>query len=344
MISQVVATGSYLPGRVVRNEDLKQFPPSAIPLIASKTGVLERRYAAEDECTSDLAVEAARRCLRRAGASASDLDGIILATSSPDQPMPATCGVVQAKLEAWGAFAVDVNAVCSGAIYGLQMADAMIRAGQARRLLVIAAELYTRFLNPTDFSTYPYFGDGAGAVLLEGAEEPKFPYILGGSLHADGRGADLIKIPAGGSRLPYARMNDQRQQYFQMNGRAVFDFAVTRGAEVIEELCRENSVPKDQLRHLVLHQANTNVLNTIAQSTGLPMDRFVINLERYGNTAGASPLIAFDELTHGSPADGLQGYTLIVAFGGGLTWGGILIALPQRNGEPPRHNRPAADS
>jgi 3-oxoacyl-[acyl-carrier-protein] synthase III len=332
MISQIVATGSYLPERVVKNEDLKQFPASSIPLIAAKTGVRERRYAAEGQCTSDLAVEAARRCLERAGIGAKDLDGIILATSSPDQPMPATCGVVQAKLEAWDAFAVDVNAVCTGGIYALCMADAMIRAGQARRLLVVAAELYTRFLNPTDFSTYPYFGDGAGAVLLEGAERATRPYILGGVLHADGRGADLIRIPAGGSRLPFARMSDQRQQYFQMNGRAVFDFAVARGAEVIDELCRAHSVPKADVRHLVLHQANTNVLTTIAQNTGLPVERFVINLDRYGNTAGASPLIAFDELTQGDPARGLNGYTLIVAFGGGLTWGGILVALPQREG------------
>jgi 3-oxoacyl-[acyl-carrier-protein] synthase III len=328
MISQIIATASYLPAKVVKNEDLKQFPAASIPLIAAKTGVRERRHAAEEECTSDLAVEAARRCLRRAGIEASELDGIILATSSPDQPMPATSAVVQAKLEAWGAFAVDVNAVCTGAIYSLRMADAMIRAGQARRLLVVAAELYTRFLNPTDFSTYPYFGDGAGAVLLEGVERPARPYILGGVLHADGRGADLIRIPAGGSRLPVARMTDPRQQYFQMNGRAVFEFAVTRGAEVIEELCRSNSLPKEQVRHLVLHQANTNVLATIAQKTGLPMERFFINLDRYGNTAGASPLIAFDELVNGDPAGELKGPTLIVAFGGGLTWGGLLVALP----------------
>ena len=329
MISQIVSTGSYLPAKAVKNEDLKQFPASSIPLIATKTGVMERRHAAEGECTSDLAVEAARRCLSRAGIAGGDLDGIILATSSPDQPMPATCGAVQAKLEAWKAFAVDVNAVCTGGIYALRMADAMIQAGQAKRLLVVAAELYSRILNPTDFSTYPYFGDGAGAVLLEAAEQPTRPYLQGGVLHADGRGSDLIRIPAGGSRLPFAKMTDQRQQFFQMNGRAVFEFAVTRGAEVIEELCRACGVPKTDVHHLVLHQANTNVLTAIAQKTGLPIERFFMNLQRYGNTAGASPLIAFDEMTQGNPAEGLKGATLIVAFGGGLTWGGILIGLPQ---------------
>ena len=333
MISQIVATGSYLPKKVVKNEDLKQFPASSLPLIATKTGVTERRHATEPECTSDLAVEAARCCLSRAGIAASDLDGIILATSSPDQPMPATCTAVQVKLEAWGAFAVDVNAVCTGAIYAIRMADAMIQAGQARRLLVVAAELYSRILNPTDFSTYPYFGDGAGAILLEAAEHPSRPYVQGGVLHADGRGADLIKVLAGGSRLPYGKITDQRQQYFQMSGRAVFDFAVTRGAEVIEELCQAHSVPKGELQHLVLHQANTNVITTIAQKTALPVERFFMNLQRYGNTAGASPLIAFDELIQGNPAQGLKGTTLIVAFGGGLTWGGVLIALPQSHAD-----------
>jgi 3-oxoacyl-[acyl-carrier-protein] synthase III len=326
MISQIIATGSYLPEQILRNEDLKQFPASAIPMIAAKTGVVERRRAAESQCTSDLAAEAARRCLTCAGIGAMDLDGIILATSSPDQPIPATSAILQAKLEAWNAFAFDLDSVCTGAVCALRVADAMLRAGQARRILVVAADLYSRFLNPTDFSTYPYFGDGAGAVLLEGAERAMRPYLQGSVLHADGRGAEHITIQAGGSRLPLARMTDPRQQYFQMNGRAVFDFAVRRGAEVIEELCRVHSVPKEQVRHLVLHQANANILSAIGRETGLPLERFVINLSRYGNTAAASTLIAFDELVQGDPAKHLTGHTLIAAFGGGLTWGGILIA------------------
>lgn len=328
MISQVIATGSYVPERILRNEDLRQFPASAIPMVAAKTGVVERRHAAESQCTSDLAAEAARRCLARAGIGAMDLDGIILATSSPDQPIPATSAVLQAKLEAWNAFAFDVDSVCTGAVCALRVADAMLRAGQARRILVVGAEVYSRFLNPMDFSSYPYFGDGAGAVLLEGAERATGPYLQGGVLHADGRGADLIAIQAGGSRVPFARMTDPRQQYFQMNGRAVFEFAVRRGAEVIEELCRVYALPKEQVQHLVLHQANANILGAISRETRMALDRFVINLDRYGNTAAASTLIAFDELAQGDPAKHLTGHTLIVAFGGGLTWGGIVISLP----------------
>ena len=326
--SQILATASYVPERVIKNEDLKQFPLASIPLIQSKTGVRERRYAAENQCTSDLATEAARLCLERAKLEPQDLDGIILATSSPDQPIPATCSVVQANLGASKAFAMDVNAVCTGAIYALRVADAMIRAGQAQRILVIAAEVYSRLLNPADFSTCPYFGDGAGVVLLEGIERVSRPYIKDGILRSDGRGSDLIKIPAGGSRLPFIRMSDARQQYFQMNGKAVFEFAIARGVEVIEELCRANSLSKEQVRHVVLHQANVNILVNIAKQTGMPMERLVVNLDRYGNTAAASPLIGFDELSQGDPARNLKGNCLVVAFGGGLTWGGLLITVP----------------
>lgn len=328
MFSQILATGSYLPEKVVKNADLTQFPPTAIPLIASKTGVYERRYAAPDQCTSDLAVEAAKQCLARSGIAATDLDGIILATSSPDQPMPATSATVQAKLGATAAFAVDVNAVCTGGVYALRMADAMIRAGCARRILVVAAEAYSRILNQNDFSTCPYFGDGAGAMLLEAAEQPTHPFINGGVLHADGTGEDFIKIPAGGSRLPFSKMTENRQQFFQMNGKAVFEFAVTRGAEVIEELCRQNSIAKERLTHLILHQANINILATIAQRTGLPLERFVVNLDRYGNTAAASTLIAFDEMMTQTTNKVEKGICFIVAFGGGLSWGGITIEIP----------------
>jgi 3-oxoacyl-[acyl-carrier-protein] synthase-3 len=328
MFSEILGTASYLPDRIVRNEELSQFPPSAIPLIASKTGVCARRYAAEDQCTSDLAAEAARRCLAHAGLEAGELDGIILATSTPDQPMPATCAHVQSKIGAWNAFAVDVNAVCAGAVFALRIADAQIKAGQARRLLVIAAEVYSRILNPTDFSTYPYFGDGAGAVLLGKTEKPTRPYIIGGVLHSDGRGFDVVKIPAGGSRIPASKVTDPRQHYFQMNGRVVFDFAVTRGSEIIEEMCCINKLPKDQICHVVAHQANVNVLRAIAQKTGLEMNRFIVNLDQYGNTAAASVLIAFDELRRECPGGELQGNCMIVAFGGGLAWGGILVSLP----------------
>ena len=327
MVSQILSTGSYLPERVVKNADLTQFSAKAIPHIASKTGVLERRHAEESQATSDLAANAALRCLCRAGIDATEIDGIILATSTPDQPMPATSAFVQARIGARNAFAFDINAACTGAIVALRLADTMLRAGCARRILVLASEVLSRFQNPDDFSTYPYFGDGAGAVLLGVTEYPNLPYITHAILHTDGRGADLIRILAGGSRAPFSQLQDPRHQYFQMSGRAVFEFAIAKGAELIDELCQARHLDKSSLRHLVLHQANRHIISAIAQKTGIPEERFMINLDRYGNTGAASPLIAFDELLERHP-NGMEGPSLMIGFGAGLTWGGLSLALP----------------
>ncbi|MCX6966248.1 MAG: ketoacyl-ACP synthase III [Verrucomicrobia bacterium] len=328
MVSQILSTGSYLPERVVRNADLTQFSARALPHIAMKTGVLERRHAEENQATSDLAANAALRCLCRSGLDPEEIDGIILATSSPDQPMPATSSLVQTRIGAKNAFAFDVNSACTGSIVGLRIADSMIRSGVARHILVLASEVLTRFQDPNDFSTYPYFGDGAGAVLLGATEYATRPYITQTVLHSDGRGADLIRILAGGSRVPFSRLQDPRLQYFQMTGRAVFDFAVEKGTELIGELCRLCQLDKSNVRHLVLHQANIHIIAQIAQKTGIPQERFVMNLDRYGNTGAASPLIAFDELLDRPPGNGLQGPCLLIGFGAGLTWGGLSLALP----------------
>jgi len=328
MVSQVLSTGSYLPERVVKNEDMIQFSAKFLPHIAAKTGILERRHAEEDQATSDLAVNAALRCLYRAGLDAVDIDGIILATSTPDQPMPATSAIIQARIGAKNAFAFDINAACSGSIVALQTADTMLRGGCARRILVLASEVLSRFQNPDDITTYPYFGDGAGAVLLEATESPSKPYITRALLHTDGRGADLIRILCGGSRIPFPTLKDPQLFYFQMKGRAVFDFAIVKGAGLIEELCCSCQLSKSALRHLVLHQANIRILAAIAQKTGIPIERFMVNLHRYGNTGAASPLIAFDELLNQQSDTGLEGPTLLIGFGAGLTWGGVVLALP----------------
>lgn len=166
MNTVILSTGSYVPAKIVSNAELVQFPASALPLIEAKTGIRSRHYAAPDECTSDLAINAARRCLEKAGVAAQQLDAIIVATSSPDRIQPATATRVQHELGAVRAFAFDINSVCSGAVYGIYLADMMVRSGTCRHGLVIGAEVYSRFLNPEDFSTYPYFGDGAGAVLF----------------------------------------------------------------------------------------------------------------------------------------------------------------------------------
>lgn len=328
MVSQILSTGSYLPERVVKNEDLTQFRAKSLPIIAMKSGVHERRHADQNQSTSDLATQAANTCLCRAGIEATEIDGIILATCSPDQPMPATSAMIQAKIGAWNAFTFDINAACTGSLLALRVADTMLRAGAAKRILILGAEVLSRLQNPDDFSTYPYFGDGAGAVLLEAAPCPTKPYITNAIFHSDGRKSNWIQIQAGGSRMPLSQATDPHLRYLEMSGRAVFEFAITRAVELIDELCQLCDLDKTALNHLVLHQSNINIIHSIAEKTGIPQERFATNLSRYGNTGTASILIAFDELINQQLNQGMEGPCLLVGFGAGLTWGGLSLALP----------------
>jgi 3-oxoacyl-[acyl-carrier-protein] synthase-3 len=328
MYSQILATGSYLPERVVKNEDFTQFRSKSLPIIARKSGVQERRHADASQATSDLATQAAKACLCRAGIEATEIDGIILATCSPDQPIPATSAMIQAKIGAWNAFTFDINACCTGSLLALRIADTMLRGSSARRILVLAAEVLSRLQDPNNFSTYPYFGDGAGAVLLEAADCPIKPYITHAVFHSDGRKADWIRIQAGGSRMPSPQVTDPRLHYLEMSGRDVFDFAIARGVELIDELCQLADLNKNILRHLVLHQANIHIIHSIADKIGIPRERFATNLSQYANTGTASILIAFDELINKRLNQGMEGPCLLVGFGAGLTWGGLSLALP----------------
>jgi 3-oxoacyl-[acyl-carrier-protein] synthase III len=321
--SKVVGTGSYLPDKVLRNEDLKQFPPPSIALIAEKTGVRERRHAAEGESTSDLAARAGLAALTIGKLNPADLECIVLATSSPDRFQPATATRVQQLLGATRAFAFDVNSVCTGGVYALAIADSFIQSGFCRNALVIAAEVYSRFLNPQDISTYPYFGDGAGAILLGTTQgERGIPKII---LKTDGGGAEVIQVPGGGSMKPFAACNLQ-DVFFRMRGREVFQFAITKGAEVIEELLSSTGLAKDAIACVITHQANINIISEISQRIAIPKEKFFVNLERYGNTAAASVFIALDEaLAEGAAKQG--DYVIMAAFGGGLSWGASLIKL-----------------
>jgi 3-oxoacyl-[acyl-carrier-protein] synthase-3 len=330
----ISATGRYLPERVVRNSDLSQFPGAVIPMIAAKTGVLERRYAAADENTSDLAAKAARDCLRKAACNPEELDAIILATSSPDRIQPATATRAQELIGARRAYAFDINSVCSGALFGLNIGSALIRSGQCERVLLVAAEIYSRFLNPNDFSTCPYFGDGAGAVLLCG--EPPGLEVVDCVLGSDGSGCDLIQIPAGGTMRQVRADCDDRLRYFTMSGREVFEFATTKGPMAIFETLRNVGLEPSQVKAVVSHQANANVIREIARRTGIAEELFVTNLQQYGNTAAASVLIALDELC--DARDFRQGDPIVVvAFGGGLSWGAAtLLSEGRHNGQSTR--------
>jgi len=323
-ISSVIAsTGSYLPETVISNHGLEKIPPSLAALIEQKTGVKTRRFAGPSQCTSDLAIAAAENCLVRVGFDPVRLDAVILGTSSPDRIQPATATRVQHKIGAVNAFAFDLNSVCSSGVYALKVADAFIKSGYSQSILVVAAEIYSRYLDPKDFSTYPYFGDGAGAVLLTAAANTDRG-LLYSLLKTDGQKADVIQIPAGGTMLPYTRLENPKDVFFKMVGREVYDFAVNEGTNIIEQIIREAKVEKEEISYIVAHQANINILKEISSRTGLPLEKFVVNLDRYGNTAAASVLIALDELLASGQVKAGE-LILLVAFGGGLSWGANLF-------------------
>jgi 3-oxoacyl-[acyl-carrier-protein] synthase-3 len=320
----ILSTGSYLPDTVITNNDLSQFPASARNIIAEKTGVLARRHALREQSTSDLAAAAARVCLEKADFAASRVQAILVSTSSPDRMQPATATRVQHLLGAERAFAFDMNSVCSGSVFGIALAHAMIRSGSCENVLFVAAELYSRILNRKDFSTFPFFGDGAGAILF-GAGDPA-DGVLHSCLRTDGSGSDKVCVPGGGTMLPLYENTNPSAALFRMDGRAVFDFAVSRGHEVIREVIEEAGVSLDEVKHFVCHQANVNIIRAISKQLRLAPDQFIVNLDRYGNTASASVPIALDELLSGG-AVGRGDLVVTAAFGGGLSWGANLLRL-----------------
>lgn len=323
--TKLVATGSYLPEKRVGNDELTQFPREAIPLIGEKTGVYFRRVAADDECTSDLAVRAAERCLKKEGIDPEQVEGIILATSSPDRIQPATATRVQHLLGAKRAFALDINSVCSGSTFGIALADGLIRSGQYKNMLLVASEVYSRILNPKDYATYPFFGDGAGAALFQ-TGTPGEGGVLRSCLRTDGSGSDMICVPAGGTQLPVGKMTNPRSAFFRMRGPDVFSFAVEKVPEIVRQLLAEARISLPDVRCFICHQANVNIIHKIAESLDVPRERFFMNLAEYGNTASASVLIALDEAL--DKGDIRRGDLVVtVAFGGGLSWGANLIRI-----------------
>lgn len=323
--AQIISTGSFLPETLISNEELTQFSQEARKLVAEKTGVRARRHAAESQCTSDLAIAAARNCLQRAGFEPEDIEGIVLSTSSPDRMQPATATRVQHGLGAKRAFAFDINSVCSGSSFGISVVDALIRSGTCGNILLVASEMYSKILNARDFSTYPFFGDGAGAVLFQAAEGSSRG-VLHSCLASDGSRSDTICVPGGGTMLPHDRMPHPRSAYFRMKGEEVFAFTMDKGPEIIRRLLEESGTSIADVKCFICHQANINILYGIADSLAAPRDKFFVNLEQYGNTASASVLIALDEaIRQGRLAQG--DLAVIAAFGGGLSWGANLVRL-----------------
>jgi 3-oxoacyl-[acyl-carrier-protein] synthase-3 len=321
----LASTGCYLPEKVVVNEELRQFPPQALSMIPEKTGVRARRVADPKDCTSDIAARAAQKCLAKYHFDPLQIQGIILATSSPDRMQPATATRLQHLIGAKNAFALDINSVCSGSTFGIALSDGLIRSGQCEYILLVAAEIYSRILNPKDYATFPFFGDGAGAVLLRKGTRSE-----GGVLHSllqtDGASHDMICVPAGGTQMPFGQITNPRSAFFRMRGPDIFSFAVGEIPKMIRKIVADVNLSLDDIACFICHQANINIIHKIAAQLNVPADRFFINLEKYGNTAGASVLIALDEAWEQKIIK--KGDRIItVAFGGGLSWGANLIQI-----------------
>jgi len=322
MIRAVIkGAGGYLPEKVLTNQDLEKIVETNSEWIIQRTGIEQRHVAAEGQATSDLATEAAKKALANAGIEAADLDAVIVATTTPDLTFPATAAAVQAKLGMRiGTMAFDVQAVCSGFLYALTVGNSFIVSGQAKKVLVIGAEVMTRLLDWNDRTTCVLFGDGAGAVVLEataGKGDVSDRGILSTHLHSDGSNQDILYTTGGPGT------NGQAGKLV-MQGREVFRHAVVRLAEVADEALKANNIDKSALNWLVPHQANTRIIEATADKLGLPMDRVVLTIAKHGNTSAASVPLALAHAVENKlfkPGDLL----LLEAMGAGLTWGAALV-------------------
>ncbi len=319
----IIGIGSYVPEKEITNKDLEKIVNTSDEWIVDRTGIKARRIVADDQATSDMAAIAAQKALADAGVMASEIDLVIVATATPDMFFPSTACLVQDKIQATNAAAFDLAAGCSGFVYALVVGSQFIQTGLYKKVLVVGAETLSRILDWTDRNTCVLFGDGAGAAVL--GEVDAGYGLLGSDLGANGGGGDLLKMPAGGSRLP-ANLStvELRQHYVVMNGNEVFKFAIkTMGATALKAL-EKAGLTRDDVDVLVPHQANMRIIQAAAKRLKMPMDKVIINLDKYGNTSAASIPIALDEASHSGKIN-KGDVVVLVGFGAGLTWASAVI-------------------
>ncbi len=317
--AKVVGTGGYLPERVLTNSDLEEMVDTTAQWIRERTGIEQRHVAAPGETTCDLAEMAARQAIEAAGIAATSIDLIVLATTTPDHIFPSVASQLQDRLGSYGCAAFDIQAVCTGFIYALSVADQFIRTGNASCVLVVGAETFTRIIDWTDRGTCILFGDGAGAVVLEAADEPG---ILSSHLHADGRYKELLWVPAGIS-TGYDHVRDSAA-FVEMRGNEVFKIAVNTMGRIVEEALEANGLTTADIDWLIPHQANARILSATARKLNLSVDRVISTVDTHANTSAASVPLALDVAVRDGrvqPGDTL----LLEAFGGGFTWGSVLL-------------------
>ena len=317
--SRIAGTGSFLPEKVLTNQDLEKMVDTTDQWIRERTGILKRHIAEPHQTCCDLAEQAARRAMQAAGAGPEDIDLIVVATTTPDQVFPSTACLLQQRLDIHGCAAFDVQAVCTGFVYAVGVADNFIRAGSARRALVVGAETLSRIIDWSDRGTCVLFGDGAGAVVLEASEQPG---IISTHLHADGAYESLLRVPAGISK-GYDKVQ-AGEAYLEMKGNEVFRMAVTTLGRIVDETLAANRMQKSDIDWLIPHQANIRIINATAKKLRMPMDRVVVTVAHHGNTSAASVPLALDVAVRDGRIS--RGETLLLeAFGGGFTWGSVLL-------------------
>ena len=319
----IIGIGTYVPEKIMTNKDLEKMVETSDEWIVERTGIRERRIASPETATSDLATRAAEKALADAGITAEEIDLIIVATATPDMFFPSVACLVQANLKATHAAAFDLAAGCSGFVYGIVTGSQYIKAGLYKKILVIGAETLSKILDWTDRNTCVLFGDGAGAAVL--AEADSGYGILGAQLGADGSGGDLLKLPAGGSRNPAsAETVSQRMHFVHMNGNEVFKFAVKVMGEAAIKALENAGLNASDVDCLIPHQANNRIIQSAAKRLKVPMDKVMVNVDKYGNTSAASIPIALEEAVHGGKIK-KGDIVVLVGFGAGLTWASAVI-------------------
>lgn len=315
--------GYYLPEVVLTNADFERMVDTSDEWIVTRTGIRERRIAKPEQATSDLAIEAANRAMADAGVTAGDIDLILVGTATPDMLFPATACLIQDRIGAKEAAAFDITAACSGFIYSVTIAHSMIAAGKAKRALVIGVETLSRILDYTDRTTCVLFGDGAGAVVMEPCDPSEG--VLSTYMKSDGTLGELLYLPGGGSRRPLTEERlRNREQYVKMKGDGLFKYAVRMMVEASEHVLKDANLRFEDIDFLVPHQANIRIIEAVRQRLNVPEDKMIVNIDRIGNTSSASIPIALGEAKdRGLIKRGDR--ILMVAFGGGVTWGAILM-------------------
>lgn len=317
--SRIIGTGRYLPEKILTNHDLEAMVETNDQWIRERTGIEQRHIAAEGQTTCDLAEQASLKAIEMAGIDASTIDMIVFATTTPDKIFPSTACILQQRLGIRGCPAFDIQAVCTGFVYAVSVADQFIKTGMAKRVLVVGAETLSRITNWQDRTTCILFGDGAGAVLFEASSEPG---ILSTHIHADGQYEELLHVPSGPSKL--AQTDDVAEKTMAMKGNEVFKVAVNTLSRIANETLTANNMTKDQVDWLVPHQANLRIISATAKKLGLSDDQVVVTVNKHANTSSASVPMALDEAVRDGRIK--RGQTVLMeAFGGGFTWGSALL-------------------